>query len=84
MISFFTKITVTFAVRLVQEETVKTGFAHESVRKQEVFESKKKKTCATPFPFGGKRHHINQSHNYVANHVIWLLRNREKLWEGQR
>ena len=50
MISFFTNITVTFAVRLVQEETVKTGFAHESVRKQEVFESKKKKkTVLLPF-----------------------------------
>ena len=27
-------------------------------------------------PIGGKRHHINQSQNYMANHVIWLLRNR--------
>ena len=43
---------------------------------------KQKKTCATPFPIGGKRHHSNQSQNYMAIHVIWLLRNRAKLWEG--
>ena len=30
-----------FALCLVQEETIKTGFCHESVRKQEVFASKK-------------------------------------------
>ena len=28
-------------------------------------------------PIGGKRHHTNQSQNYMANHVIWLLSNRE-------
>ena len=56
-------------------ETVKMGFAHESVHKQEVFASKKK-PCATHFPISGKRHHTNQSQNYMANHVIWLLRNR--------
>ena len=44
----------------------------------------KKKTCATPSPIGGKRHHTNQSQEYMANHVIWLLRNRGKLWEGRR
>ena len=27
-------------------------------------------------PIGGKRHHTNQSQNYMANHVIWLLGNR--------
>ena len=71
-----------FAARLVQEEAVKTGFSHKSVRKQEVFASKKK--CATPLPIGGKGHHTNQSQNYMANHVIGLLRNRGKLWEGWR
>ena len=30
-----------FAVRLMQEDTVKTGFSHESLHKQEVFASKK-------------------------------------------
>ena len=45
---------------------------------------KQKKTCATPFPIGGKGCHTNQSQNYMANHVIWLLRNRGKLWEGWR
>ena len=80
--TLFHNIAITFAARLVQEETDKTGFSHESVRKQEVFASKN--TCATPFPIGGKRHHTNQSQNYMANHMIWLLRNRGKLWEGQR
>ena len=55
----------------------------ESVHKQEVFASKKK-TCATHFPISGKRHHTNQSQNYMANHVIWLLRNRGKLWEERQ
>ena len=41
---------------------------------QEVFASNK--NCATSFPIGEKRHHTNQSQNYMANHVIWLLRNR--------
>ena len=27
-------------------------------------------------PIGGKRHHTNQSQNYMANHMIWLLRSR--------
>ena len=36
------------------------------------------------FPIGGKRHHTNRSQNCMANHVIWLLRNRRKLWEGWR
>ena len=72
-----------FAVCLVQEETIKMGFFHKSVHKQEVSASRKK-NCATPFPIGGKRHHTNQSQNYMANHVIWLLRDREKLWEGWR
>ena len=27
-------------------------------------------------PFGGKRHYTKQSQNDMANHVIWLLRNR--------
>ena len=71
---FFANIAVTFAARLVQEEAIKTGFSHKSVRRQEVFASKK--TCNTPFPIGRKRHHTNQSQNYMANHVIWLLRNR--------
>ena len=26
-------------------------------------------------PVGGKRHHTNQSQNYIINHMIWLLRN---------
>ena len=39
---------------------------------------------ATPFPIGGKMHHINQSQNYMAMHSIWLLRKRSKLWEGKR
>ena len=72
-----------FAACLVQEETIKTGFRHEIVRKQEVFVSNKT-TCSTPFPIGGKRHHTNQSQNDMANHVIWLLRNRWKLREGRR
>ena len=80
----FSNTAVTFAQRLVQEEAVKTGFSHESVRKQEAFARKKKRTCGTPFPIGGKRHHTNQSQNYMANHVIWLLRNRGKLWEGRQ
>ena len=66
-----------FAARLVQEET---GFSHGSVCEQEVFASKK--SCDTPFPFGGKRHQNNQSQSYMANHMIWLLRKRGKLWEG--
>ena len=57
-----------FAARLVQEETVKrSGFPHEHVCKQEV-QAKKL------FTFGGKRHHTSQSQNYMANHMIWLLR----------
>ena len=59
-----------FAVRLVQEETVKTGFCHESVCKPKCLQARKH------VPIGGKRHHTNQSQNYMANHVIWLLRNR--------
>ena len=74
---FFANIAVTFALCLVQEETVKTGFCHKSVRKQEMFASKKR------VPSGGKMHHTNQSQNYIAKHVIWLLRNRGKLWEGK-
>ena len=70
MCRFFANIAATFALCLVQEETVKTGFCHESVQDQEVFASKKH------VPIGGKRHHTNQSQNYMANHVIWLLRNR--------
>ena len=35
--TFFRNIAITFAMCLVQEEMVKTGFCHESVRKQEVF-----------------------------------------------
>ena len=31
---------------------------------------KAKKTCDNPFPIGGKRHHTNQSQNYMANHMI--------------
>ena len=62
-----------FAARLVQEDTIKTSFSHQSVHKQEVLASKK--TCDTPFPIGGKRHH-NPITNDMANHVIWLLRNR--------
>ena len=38
---FFANIAVTFAAYLVQEETIEMGFSHESVRKQEVFASKK-------------------------------------------
>ena len=33
-------------------------------------------------PIGGKRHHTNQSQNFMAKDVIWLLRNRVKFWEG--
>lgn len=66
-----------FAARLVQEDTVKMGFSHESVRKQEEFASKK--TRDTLFLMVGKRHHTTQSQNDMAKHVIWLLRNRGKL-----
>ena len=31
-------------------------------------------------PIGGKWHHTSQ--NYMAKHVMWLLGNRGKLWEG--
>ena len=41
-----------------------------------------KKPCATPFPIGGKRHHTNQLQNYMANHVIWLLRTRGEVVGG--
>ena len=44
----------------------------ESIHKQYVFASKKK----THDPVSVKTHHTNQSHNYMAKHVIWLLRNR--------
>ena len=27
-------------------------------------------------PIDGKRHHTNQSQSYIANYVMWLLRNR--------
>ena len=27
-------------------------------------------------PIGGKGHHMTQSQNYMANHMIWLLGNR--------
>ena len=33
---------------------------------------------------GGKRHHTNQSQNYMANHVMLLLGNRGKLRGGQQ
>ena len=33
---------------------------------------------------GGKRHLTNQSQNYMANRVIWLLKNRRESWEGRR
>ena len=65
-------IAVTFAFCLVQQETVKNKLLSQSVRKQGVFASKKH------VPIGGKRHHTNQSQNYMAKHMIWLLRNREK------
>ena len=38
---FFANTAVTFVARLVQEETIKIGFSCESVRKQEVFASRK-------------------------------------------
>ena len=58
-----------FALCLAQEETIKTGFCHESRQAGSV--------CKQENMFlGGKRHHTNQPHNYMANHVIWLLRNR--------
>ena len=41
-------IAVTFAARLLQEETIKTGFSHESICKLDVFASKKK-TVLLPF-----------------------------------
>ena len=41
MACFFANVVVTFAACLVQEETVKTGFSHKRVRKQEGFASKK-------------------------------------------
>ena len=69
---------VGFAACLVQEEMLKTDFSHKSVRKQEVFASKKH------VPVGGKRHHTNQTQNDKAKHVIWFLRNRRKFWEEQR
>ena len=53
----------------------KIGFPHETVRKKEVFESK------NPVPFGGKRHHTSQSQTYMTSHMIWLLRDRGKMWE---
>ena len=67
-----------FATHLAWGEAIKTGFSHESVCKQEVFASKKH------IPIGGKQPHTSQSQNYMANLVIWLLRNRWKLWEGRR
>ena len=45
----FSNTAVTFAQRLVQEEAVKTGFSHESVRKQEAFARKKKEPVVLPF-----------------------------------
>ena len=61
----------------MQEKPVKrSGFPHERVRKQEV-QAKKY------FPIGGKRQHTSQSQNYMANHVIWLLRAGGKIWKGR-
>ena len=60
-----------FAVRLVQEDTVKTGLSRKSVHKQEVFARK------ITHSNWWKRHHTNQAQNYMAKHVIWLLRNGE-------
>ena len=66
--TLFANIALMFAMPLVQKETIKTGFSHKSVHKQEVFASKT--TCDKLFPIGGKRYHTNQSQSYMANHVI--------------
>ena len=42
---FFANIAIMFALRLVQDEAIKTGCSRESVRKHEVFTSKKTHSC---------------------------------------
>ena len=64
-----------FALCLVQEEMVKTGFCL-----KKVFASRKCLQARKHVPIGG----TNQSQNHMAKHIIWLLRNRGKLWEGRR
>ena len=41
-------------------------------------QAKKKKNV----PIGEKRHHTSQYQNNMLEHLIWLLWNRGKLWEG--
>ena len=69
---FFANIAVMFAACLVQEEMIKNRLFC-------VCKQKKKHV-----PTGGKRHHTNQSQNYMAKQVIWLLRKRQKFREGQQ
>ena len=61
-----------FALCLVQEEMVKTGFCHESVRK-----------CLQAIkhiPIGRKRHHTNQSQNDGKLRDL-VAEEQGKLWE---
>ena len=73
----FTNIAVMFAARLAQEEEIKTCCSRESVRKQEVFTSKKTHSCCWK-----KASHqpitklCDKSHDLVAEE-------RGKLWEGR-
>ena len=72
--AFFANIIVMFAACFVQEEMLETGFSQESVHTQEVFASKN--TCS----YWWKKAPHHQWQNYIANYLIWLLRNRQKRW----
>ena len=75
---FFANIAITFAARLVWEETVKTGVCHESVRKQEVLASKK--TCSY---WWKKAPHQLITKLYDKQHDL-VAEEQGKSWEGQR
>ena len=65
MSAFFTNIAVTFALCLVQEETVKNWLLSQKCPQAgSVCKQKKQKTKHVPI--GGKRHHHNQVQNYMA------------------
>ena len=66
-----------FALCLVQEETVKTGFCHESVRKQEVFASKTTHTY-----WWKKAPHQPITKLYGKTRDL-VAEEQGKLWEGQ-
>ena len=63
--------------RLVQEETIETGFSHKSVRKQEVF------ACKKTLSYWWKKA-PHQPITKLWQNTFQLLRNRGKLWEGRR